>query len=218
MPEINPAYFDAVAHEERNRYRAYLDRAPALELPLRGGRQFQFPVVTLRWRHVLDLLHSGNAFLTGEIPLAGDFEELLWRLHPYFRTPDGHYVNLRPQAPRPLALYSWLSRLLIRIVAAQLVRPGAEKIIRLRLRDAQQDRPSDGESSQTEEVSAAAPTLSQLDLVATRLGLAGWSRAAILDENVAFTYQVLRAADLLEGKADQYVPPSAKLLKFVPAS
>lgn len=218
MPEINPAYFDAVAREERNRYRAYLDRAPALELPLRSGGHFAFPIVTLRWRHVLELLQSGNAFLSGQEPLPGDFEELLWRLHPFFRTTSGHYANLRPHDLRPLALYSFLARILIRIAAAQLIRPAAEKVIRLYFRDAQQDRPSANEGSGAEEASAAAPTLTQLDLIAGRLGLAGWSRAAILEENIAYTYQILRTADLLEGKGDQYVPPSAQLLKFVPAS
>jgi len=216
MPDINPEYFEALAREQRNRYLAYCDDAPALDLRLRTGHRFPFPSVALRWRHVLDLLRSGNAFLSGEAAMAGDFEEILWALHPYYRTVRGCYANLRAQDPRPLPLYSWLSRRLIRVVARQLSLPASEKIIRLRLRDAQQDRPALG-SDGDEEQSLAAPTLNHFDYVAGRLALAGWSRPAVLEENVAYTYQVLRASDLMAGKGDRYVPPSAQLLRFAPS-
>lgn len=208
---LNTEYRRAVDHERRNRLLAYLHFAPDFQLPLRIRRSFAIPCVTLRWWHVLELQRTGNAFLTSLEPAKGDFIEILWLLHPYYRTAYGTFPNLPAGARRPLRLYVVLTRWIIRMACRQLVAGAAERIIRLRVQDAFQDRATPPEEENPSEL---APTIQQLDLIGAQLS--HLTRDQLLNESVARTLQIGRVNGILEGRGDDYVPPSARLIKLPP--
>jgi hypothetical protein len=198
----NAAFVAAQAAEERNRLMAWLDRAPDLSLRTRGGRVLVFPVLTLRWRHVLTLLRSGNAFVSTATPAAGDVAEILWLLHPWHPANGGRaFLRVR------------LARVLVEVLSVFVSLPHAERELRTLLRDAFQDR-EQFPRPRDEEPSPLEPTLTQFDAVARHFILAGWTREQLLESGVAFTLQVLRAQGLAEGRSDNFVPPSAGLLKM----
>lgn len=196
----NAAFVAAQAAEERNRLLAWLDRAPDLALRTRGGGTLVFPVLTLRWRHVLTLLRSGNAFVSSGPVAPGDVAEFLWLLHPW-----------HPENGRRAFLRRRLARVLVEVLSVFVSLPHAERALRALVLAAFQDRET-FPKPRDEEPSPLEPTLTQFDAVARHFILAGWTREQLLESGVAFTLQVLRAHGLAEGRADNFVPPSASLL------
>lgn len=216
-PTTDSPFLQQRAREERNRLLAYCERL-TLELPLTGGRRFPFPLVVLRWHHVLALLRSGNAFFTALEPRPGDFLELLWLLHPHHpanralaaRSPFAH----RP-SPFTAPVYAWLSRLVLHAAAAQLQLAPAEKILRLHLRDAFQDREGSPRDPDAPEPGPLEPTVTDFDLVSARFAAAGYTRERFLAAPVAWTLQVLRVEGLRDPRRrDHFIPPSASLLRL----
>lgn len=212
-PAANSAFAAAIAHEERNRLLAYVPRR-FVEIPLRRGIAFPFPIVSLRWRHVLELLRSGNAFVTAAPAQPGDIAELLWLLHPHH---PGNRSLLPSDASRlTLPLYAWLSRVVVEIACAQVALGAAEVALRSLIRDAFQDREHSG-APVGEEPSALEPTLTQLDTVSERFARAGYTVDQVLAAPVAWTLQVIRAEGLRDPeRRDNFVPPSARLLRLEP--
>lgn len=216
MPEVNQAFFEARAAEARRRMLAYVLHAPAIDIPLRGGGTAIFPVVTLRWRHMFELLRSGNALASGGLrPLLGDVFEFLWRLHPYYRSPAGNWPNLTSYDRRPGWLRTRLSHWLVRRAVARIDLAAAESLLRARIREAFQDSPKNNDNQAP---SALAPDLSMFDYASHFFAAAGWTREQILEEHVAWTFQVMRADDIMNGREDRHAADSNKLLRLEPAS
>jgi hypothetical protein len=203
-----PAFLAAQAAEAQARLEAYLPWAA----PLLGR-----PVGTLTWRQAIELTRAGNAFFTAAEPAAADVYQVLWRLNPAFRRPDGSWPNLVPSmiaqgARRPGPLVSFLQERACRHVARALSPTAVEPEIRTRLNAAFQDAPGAGKSAQAEPTSPLRAALTWYDYVASEFALAGHSQAACLDYGVAWTFQVLRVPDILEGHEERYTPPSHALI------
>lgn len=208
----DPRTFEqARAEEELNALLAHLPYAR----PLLG-----VPVVPLRWAHELELGLSGNALFVNIAPLRGDFEELLWRLHPYFTSPDGCMPNLRPGARRPGRLTVFLTRLFIWLTARRLEVHAAEIEVRDWLAAHRQDEPG---GSTSEEGEAGAPSrlaerVNQFDSISEHFSEScGYTPEQILQLGVAWSWQHYRVGALASGDpklANRFIRPSAALVKF----
>lgn len=160
MP-VNPKFLAARAAERRNRLLAHARPILPLVLPLRGrgARAFSVPQRLLTERMRLDLELAENAFVTGARPLLGDVFNLLWRMHPEFAVPCAERLFAVRQLDgrrfrflrvwyafgslRTARIHRWLTR---RVAACDLF--AAERLIRERLDDAEQDAPGyDGSCS-----------------------------------------------------------------------
>jgi hypothetical protein len=211
LSRIDPAYFEAVAQEQRNRLFAYLDDAE----PLCGC-----PVVPLTWRIFFELHLAGSAYLAGREPTRDDFFLLLWRLHPWFRRPDGSLPNLRSGRRRPPRWLVWLAQ--VSLYRRALVAPvnGTEAAIRQRIKASFQDAPS-VDDVDAEEIAPAklSQSLSLFDSVqAYFVHHCGYTRDQIMDLPIAWSFQVLRAQAIMQDPkeaAQRFIPPSAEKLKFV---
>jgi len=207
----NPKSFEqALAEEKQNRELAYLHIAA----PLLGCQ-----VVTLTWRHVVELTLAENAFFTGGEPSRADVYQLLWRLNPCFRRPDGSMSNLDRSAraegaARPTWLTCFFQQWRVNKLARSCKPHLAEPIIRDRLNAAFQDVPSTSDKSGDDYVSSLRAAITWFDYVTSEFALAGHSKDACLGYGVAWTFQVLRIRDIKSGREDDYIAPSAALKRF----
>ena len=202
---MNPAFTTAVAREDQLTLLAHLPYAP----PLLG-----VTIVPLAWRHVLELTLRRNAFFAGLAPLKGDVAELLWHLHPYFRTGDGRFPNLPPGARRPTRLGVWLTRRAVAQHCAKIDLVEAERVIRTWKDEQFMDAPQGRTEKQILAASSPlAARVDQVDAVASILVFrAGYSRDAVLASGVAWTLQILRAEGISNGEQNRYIRPSAELI------
>jgi hypothetical protein len=214
---LSAAAQEVLARENRARLRAYDHIQLPLELPGRGGRALVFPLATLTWRHCRDLAKLDNAFFVpGATPQRGDYFELLWRLHPYYRSDAGRYANLPRDDRRPGPFRSWLSRKLVLLACWNLDIVAAEIPLRLRLKEARNDQPAvQRKDAGTDLLSQLAP-VNALDDAAEFLTGRGLNFEEVLDFPVAVFYQIQRRQIIGEGKAELFLSEAGKLLEFEP--
>lgn len=210
MSRIDPAYFEAVAQEQRNRLFAYLDDAE----PLCGN-----PVVNLTWRIFFDLHAAGNAYVGRREPTPDDFFYLMWRLHPWYRRGARDFPNLRRDDPRPGAFRLWLARRALMVQAYSKNLNATEAEIRQRIQIAFQDIPASSDGDEEFAPAKLSMALNLFDSIQAYFAHhCGYTRAQIFDSPIAWTFQLIRAQWFLnapKAAANRFIPPSASLLKFV---
>jgi hypothetical protein len=214
---LTAAAQELLARENRARLRAYDPIALPLALPDRRGRSLVFPLATLTWRHCRDLAKADNAFfIPGTVPQRGDYYELLWRLHPYFRSASGRYANLPRDDRRPGPFRSWLSRKLVWIYCWNLDLVASEIPVRLRLQESRNDQPAAKRRDAGTDLLAQLAPVNALDDAAEYLTARGFGLEDFLDCPVAVSYQLQRRELIAAGKAELFISEAGKLLEFEP--
>jgi hypothetical protein len=212
---LSAAAKEVLARENLARVRAYGPLQPPVVLPGRRG-PLTFPLATLTWRHCRDFAEVDNAFfIAGAVPARGDYFEVLWRLHPYYRSASGRYPNLPRDDARPGPFRSWISRKLLWLACWNLDLVAAEVPLRLRLNEAWGDRPARRRGGSEDLLSQLAP-VNALDDAFEFLSARGWNLEEFLDSPVALFYQIQRRLLIGEGKADLFLSAAGELLEFEP--
>lgn len=208
MNSPQPTFEQARAREEENRIIAHLPYAR----PLLGQ-----PIVTLTWRHCLELTLARNAFFTNQAPELGDVFDFIWRLHPAFFRPDGTRPNL-PEGARIVA--RWRCALVRAALAARVRRfslAAARAAVEAWIDASYQDMPTESTNKNGSEASAVSrlsPRLTWFDSVVAQYEAGGHSRHYALDLGVALSFQMMRARLIASGEGARCVAPSDKLITF----
>lgn len=202
-------YEQAVAREEENRRLARL----GLARPLLG---VQLSPIT--WRQAEELHLAGNAFFHEAEPTRDDVELFFWRLHPFFRRPDGTFPNLKSwlrepgaRLPGPFAVFK--ARLFCFLLSRYHAPAAVEIPAREWVKDHWQDAPSAAESSGNSTSSLKAK-LGWYDELGEFFAARNYTWEQFIDFPVSTSFLNLRTYLVVNGESQRVIPPSAALKRF----